>query len=45
MADLSGYGKFASTGIGSPDRPVRSVSLYGLRYPDPRLALVPEEDT
>ena len=29
-----GTGKLASTGIGSMDRPVRSDSLYRLRYPD-----------
>ena len=44
-AGLGGCGKFASAGTGSPDRQVRSDSLYQLRYPDPRLVLVPEEDT
>jgi len=42
---LGGCGKFAPTGIGSPDRHARSESLHRLRYPDPRLVLVPEEDT
>jgi hypothetical protein len=44
-AGLEWCGKFAPTGIRSPDRPRRRESLYGLRHPGPRLGLVPEEDT
>ena len=43
--DLGGCGKFAPTGMGSTDRQVRSESLQCLSHPDPRLVLVPEEDT
>ena len=32
-AGLDRCGKFASTGIRSPDRPARSQSLYRLSYP------------
>ena len=31
----TGAENLASTGIRSPDRPARSESLYGLRYPGP----------
>ena len=34
-AGLDGCGKSRRTGIRSPDRPVRSVSLYRLSYPGP----------
>jgi hypothetical protein len=33
---LDGYGKSRSSGIGFPDHPDRSGSLYRLRYPDPQ---------
>jgi hypothetical protein len=37
-AGLDGCGKsLPLAGIGPPDRPVRSESLYRLRYPDPPL--------
>ena len=35
-AGLDGEEKIASTDIRSPDLPVRSESLYRLRYPDPQ---------
>ena len=35
-ADMDGCGKYPLMGIRSPDRPVRSKSLYRLSYPRPR---------
>jgi len=36
----TGAENLASTGIRSPDRPAHSESLYRVRHPDPRTAII-----